>query len=177
MFEKTPVQTFASQRSSTLMQTLSSRPLLNPFPLLTGALFVANIFISLPAQQRRITFLVFWIITAYLVCWLPYLVTRVLWVILAKPTSAVSTNIGVLSLQLSVIIDPILNLAYRKDLRTTIERLLRGQRMGSITIQTGAFNLGFSRATDHNRHNTRIFVRPKSEIVVDWIDSQGTVAR
>lgn len=114
----------------------------------------------------------FWIITAYLVCWLPYLVTRVLWVILSKPTSAVSTNIGMLSLQLSVIIDPVLNLVFRKDLRTTIERLLRKQRTGSMTIQTGAFNLGFSRVVDReSRPNTRIFVRPKSENVVDWVDN------
>ena len=88
--------------------------------------------------------------------------------IFSKPTSAVSTNIGMLSLQLSVIIDPILNLVFRKDLRTTIERLLRKPRAGSMTIQTGAFNLGFSRVVDReSQPNTRIFVRPKSENVVD----------
>ncbi|CAB3991809.1 trace amine-associated receptor 7d-like [Paramuricea clavata] len=119
------------------------------------------------AQERRITFLVFWIISTYLLCWLPYLVTRGLWVMLSQPTSALTSTIATISLQLSVLIDPSLNLVFRKDLRATIERLIRRRRNESITIPTGGLNLGFTRVSEYTRHNTRIFVRPKSENVDD----------
>jgi hypothetical protein len=88
-------------------------------------------------------------------------------VILSQPTSALTSTIATISLQLSVLIDPALNLAFRKDLRATIERLIRRRRNESITIPTGGLNLGFTRASEHTRHNTRIFVRPKSENVDD----------
>ncbi|XP_028410128.1 trace amine-associated receptor 7f-like [Dendronephthya gigantea] len=123
------------------------------------------------AQERRITCLVFWIICTFLVSWLPYLVTRGLWVIFSKPTLQVFCTFATTSLQLSVVIDPVLNLVFRKDLRTTLERLILRKRNESITLQTGRLNLGASVVPRGNRcKNTKIFVRPRNENSENWLN-------
>ena len=82
--------------------------------------------------------------------------------ILSKPTPALTSTIATISLQLSVVIDPLLSLVFRKDLRATLERLLLRRRNESITIATGRVNFGISHFTERSR-NTRIFVRPQSD--------------
>ncbi len=86
--------------------------------------------------------------------------------ILSTPVPALTSTIATISLQLSVVIDPVLNLVFRRDLRVTLERLLLRRRNESITMPSGRLNLGVSRITERSR-NTRIFVRPKSENLDD----------
>ena len=68
--------------------------------------------------------MVLWLISTYLVCWIPYLVTRILQITAIK-TSPLIDTIAALILHLSVLINPVLNLVFRKDLRLTIERLFK----------------------------------------------------
>lgn len=59
--------------------------------------------------------MVFWIVSRYLVCWLPVLVTRTFQVTPVK-TSAMIAYISTLILHLSVVINPLLNMKFRKEL-------------------------------------------------------------
>ena len=80
------------------------------------------------------------------------------------PNFKVFFTFATTSVQLSVVIDPVLNLVFRKDLRMTLERLLLPRRNESIIVPTGGLNLGASLVPDRNRcKNTKIFVRPRTE--------------
>ena len=76
------------------------------------------------AQERKVSCMVFWLITTYLICWIPYLVTRILY-ITPVATSPLIDAIAVLVLHLNIVMNPVLNLIFRKELRSTIERLFR----------------------------------------------------
>lgn len=76
------------------------------------------------AQERKVTRMVLWIISTYLICWIPYFVTRSLYMS-PVTTSPLIDAIAVLILHFSVVINPVLNLTFRKELRSTIERLFK----------------------------------------------------
>lgn len=74
------------------------------------------------AQERRVAGMVFWIISTYLICWLPILVTRSLQVTPVRSSPLIDA-ISNLILHLSVVINPMLNLKFRKELRASVKRM------------------------------------------------------
>lgn len=80
------------------------------------------------AQERKVAGMVFWIISSYLICWLPVLVTRSLQVTPVRSSPLIDT-ISSLILHVSVVINPMLNLKFRKELRATIKRIFVGRNV------------------------------------------------
>ncbi len=89
-------------------------------------MFKVDIFVSFLAQERKVAGMVFWIISSYLICWLPILVTRSLQVTPVHSSPLVDA-ISSLILHLSVVINPMLNLKFRKELRVAIKRMCMGR--------------------------------------------------
>ena len=83
-------------------------------------------FVSRLAQERKVAGMVFWIISSYLICWLPVLITRSLQVTPVHSSPLIDT-ISSLILHLSVVINPMLNLKFRKELRVAIKRIFVGR--------------------------------------------------
>ena len=84
--------------------------------------------VSRLAQDRKVAGMVFWIISSYLICWLPVLVTRSLQVTPVRSSPLIDT-ISSLILHLSVVVNPMLNLKFRKELRAAIKRIFVGRNV------------------------------------------------
>ena len=91
------------------------------------------------AQERKLVFMVLWLVTTCFVCWVPVIIVGTLQStpeFNAYPSPFLHAT-AYLSLHLSVVCNPILNLYFRRDIRSTIQKLCSKQ-YGSVDADVGA---------------------------------------
>ena len=82
------------------------------------------IFIISLAQERKLVSMVLWLVTTCFVCWVPVIIVGILQStpeFNAYPSPFLHAT-AYLSLHLSVVFNPILNLYFRRDIRNTIKK-------------------------------------------------------